>query len=60
MPAHNPPDVTSAEEFNEALTALLDAAHTNGVSVRGGWTCPINRTAPTWDVVITDVDTSGG
>lgn len=59
MSSHNSPDVTSTEEFNEVLTALLDSAGANGVSVRGGWTCPVNRTPPTWDVVITEVDTSG-
>ncbi len=50
------PDVTSPEEFQCRLDALVASASENGVDVAGGWTCDPDASDGTWDVVITPVD----
>lgn len=50
------PSVTSADELNAELHALLRRAHDSGVEVRGGWTCPHDGGHPDWDVVVTGVE----
>lgn len=46
--------VTTADDFEDALEALLTAADTNDVPVEGGWS-PNGHDGTTWDVVITEV-----
>ena len=47
--------ITSEEELNEALKALLRRAHENGIDVRGGWECRNGEEHPDWDLVVTEV-----
>lgn len=46
--------VTTADDFEDALEALLAAADENDVPVEGGWS-PDGLDGTTWDVVITEV-----
>ena len=47
--------VTSDEELNEALKALLIRAYENDVDVEGGWECRNGMDHPDWDVLVTEV-----
>lgn len=47
--------ITSEEELNEALKALLRRAHNNDIDVRGGWECRNGEEHPDWDLVVTEV-----
>ncbi|ADJ16421.1 hypothetical protein [Halalkalicoccus jeotgali] len=47
--------VTTDEEFNTALNALVQEAYANDVDVEGGWECGTNDGEPDWDVVILEV-----
>lgn len=49
-------DVTDEETFESALTTLIQTAHTNGVTVNGGWEANGNSDIPVWDVVVTPVE----
>lgn len=49
------PSITSQEELNEELKALLRRAHNNGIDVRGGWECRNGEEHPDWDLIITEV-----
>lgn len=49
-------DVTDEAMFGRALAALIRTAHTNGVTVDGGWEIDDNGTGPDWDVVVTVVE----
>lgn len=50
--------VTPADLQTE-LRSLLRQAHANGVDVRGGWDCLNGELYPDWDVVVTEVRTTG-
>jgi hypothetical protein len=52
-------DVTTADEFRTALTALLRAAHENDVPVSGGWECRNGDGAPDWEAVVTPLEKEG-
>lgn len=47
--------VTTDEEFDAALNALVREAYANGVDVEGGWECWTDDGEPDWDVVILEV-----
>lgn len=47
---------TSRGELNAELRSLLVRAHDNGVDVKGGWECRNGDGYPTWDVVVTEVE----
>lgn len=47
--------ISSPEEFNAELRALLRRAHESGVTVEGGWECRNGAGCPDWDVVVTEV-----
>jgi hypothetical protein len=49
----------SGAELNAELEALLGRADANGVDVEGGWSCHTAGDRPDWDVVVTEVRTSG-
>lgn len=51
------PPVSSEEDLNEALKALLLRADEGGVDVEGGWECRNGPDHPDWDVVVTRVET---
>ncbi|MXV60780.1 hypothetical protein GS429_01575 [Natronorubrum sp. JWXQ-INN-674] len=47
--------LTSREELNTELKALLRRAYNNGVDVEGGWECRNGSEHPDWDVIVTEV-----
>ncbi|MFC6976295.1 hypothetical protein ACFQL1_19010 [Halomicroarcula sp. GCM10025709] len=47
--------VTSASEFNDALTALLRTAAANGVDVCGAWECRPLDDASDWEAMIVEL-----
>ena len=47
--------LTSRDELNAELKALLRRAYTNGIDVEGGWECRNGVEHPDWDVVVTEV-----
>lgn len=47
--------ITSEAELNAAIKQLLRSAHSNSVSVSGGWECLTDDQQPNWDVVVTEV-----
>ncbi|MEM4782172.1 MAG: hypothetical protein QXG03_11515 [Halalkalicoccus sp.] len=54
--SNTPPEaVTTDEEFDAALSALVQEAYANDVDVEGGWECLTNDGEPDWDVVIFEV-----
>ena len=48
--------VTSREELNAELKALLRRAYENGMDVEGGFECRNGVEHPDWDVIITEVE----
>ncbi|WP_254544124.1 hypothetical protein [Halomarina pelagica] len=50
--------LTSKEELNAELIALLRRAYENGINVEGGWECRNGVEHPDWDVIITEVSKS--
>ncbi|WP_436348852.1 hypothetical protein [Natronorubrum sp. FCH18a] len=52
--------LTSREELNTELKALLRRAYTNGVDVEGGWNCRNGADHPDWDVIVTEVRKNEG
>lgn len=52
--------ISSAEELNAELRALLRRAHESGVAVEGGWECRNGAGCPDWDVVVTEVVKTDG
>jgi hypothetical protein len=52
----NEPDVSTAAEFNAALTELLDQAHAAGVDVQGAWACRTNDGGPDWEAAVVELD----
>jgi hypothetical protein len=53
-------DVSTAEEFNDALAELLVAGVDAGVDVGGGWTCRNGDDHDDWEVVVTLLSDPGG
>jgi hypothetical protein len=52
----NVPSVTTAAQFNDALTALLLTAFENGVDVCGAWECRTNDAVATdWEAMIVEL-----
>ena len=51
--------LTSSEELNAALQALLLRAYDNGVDVEGGFECRNGADHPDWDVIVTEVEKNG-
>lgn len=51
----DPDDVTTEEEFEEALAHLVRTAEANGVDVDGGWTCRDGSDRPDWGVEVYEV-----
>ncbi|OVE85575.1 hypothetical protein [Natronolimnobius baerhuensis] len=47
--------LTSKEELNAELKALLQRAYESGVDVEGGFECRNGVEHPDWDVIITEV-----
>lgn len=47
--------ITTADEFNEALSDPVRTAYDNGVDVEGGWECRGSDGDPDWDVVIVEI-----
>ncbi len=48
--------VTSKEELNAELKALLRRAYESGIDVEGGFECRNGAEHPDWDVIITEVE----
>ena len=48
--------VTSKEELNAELKALLVRAYENGIDVEGGFECRNGVEHPDWDVIVTEVE----
>lgn len=48
--------LTSKEDLNEELKALLRRAYESGIDVEGGIACRNGADHPDWDVVITEVE----
>lgn len=48
-------DITTEEDFHEALRALVVEADANGVDVRGGWPVFRDDDSAAWDVEVTGV-----
>ncbi len=48
--------LTSREELNAELKALLLEAYENGLDVEGGFECRNGVEHPDWDVVVTEVE----
>lgn len=48
--------LTSKEELNAELQALLLRAHENGIGVEGGFECRNGDDHPDWDVIVTEVE----
>lgn len=46
-------DLSEAQHFNDALTALLQAAHDSNIDVSGTWSCRNSASYPDWDITIT-------
>lgn len=49
-------DVSTAAEFNAALTELLDSAHDASVDVQGAWACRTGDGGPDWEAAIVELD----
>ena len=47
--------LTSKEELNGELKALLRRAYENGIDVEGGFECRNGAKHPDWDVIVTEV-----
>ena len=47
--------ITSAEEFQQALRALVADAAANGVDVRGNWPVYGSGITPGWDIDIVEL-----
>ncbi|XVH32214.1 hypothetical protein ACNS7O_03255 [Haloferacaceae archaeon DSL9] len=54
MTSEEPP-LTSKEELNAELKALLRRAYNSGINVEGGWECRNGADHPDWDVIITEI-----
>ncbi|THE65470.1 hypothetical protein D8Y22_08765 [Salinadaptatus halalkaliphilus] len=48
--------LTSKEELNGALKALLRRAYESGIDVEGGFECRNGAEHPDWDVIVTEVE----
>lgn len=48
--------ITSKEELNAELKALLRRAYENGLDVEGGFECRNGVEHPDWDVIVTEVE----
>jgi len=48
--------LTSKEELNAELQALLLRAYENGLDVEGGFECRNGADHPDWDVIVTEVE----
>jgi hypothetical protein len=48
--------LTSKEELNAELKALLRRAYENGIDVEGGFECRNGVEHPDWDVIVTEVE----
>jgi len=55
MTSEEPP-LTSKEELNAELQALLLRAHEDGLDVEGGFECRNGADHPDWDVIVTEVE----
>lgn len=55
---HPDVDITTEEQFNEAIKDLLNGATQNGINVLGGWPCRNGDTRPDWEVVVVELDES--
>ncbi len=47
--------LTSKEELNAELKALLRRAYESGIDVEGGFECRNGVEHPDWDVIVTEV-----
>lgn len=52
--------LTSKEELNAELEALLFSAYENGIDVEGGFECRNGVEHPDWDVIVTEVEKNVG
>jgi len=48
--------LTSKEELNAELKALLRRAYESGIDVEGGFECRNGFEHPDWDVIVTEVE----
>jgi hypothetical protein len=48
--------LTSKEELNAELKALLRTAYESGIDVEGGFECRNGVEHPDWDVIVTEVE----
>ncbi len=52
--------LTSKEELNAELKALLLEAYRSGIDVEGGFECRNGVEHPDWDVIVTEVEKTDG
>jgi len=50
------PSLSSKEDLNAELRALLLRAYENGIDVEGGFECRNGAEDPDWDVIVTEVE----
>jgi hypothetical protein len=55
MATTRPSGITSPEEFQQALRALVADADSNGVDVRGNWPVYEPGVTPGWDIDIVEL-----
>lgn len=48
--------LSSEEELNAELKALLVRAYNSGLDVEGGWECRNGIDHPDWDVIVAEVE----
>ncbi|MBO4247770.1 hypothetical protein IL252_08075 [Halomicrobium sp. IBSBa] len=53
-------DVTTDAEFQAALTALLQCAHDNDLTVARPWPCRTSGSGPDWEATIVELDGATG
>jgi len=49
-------EITTDDDFSAALTALLAAAHENGLPVGGPWLCRTSDGLPDWEATVVELD----
>ncbi|QGA84245.1 hypothetical protein [Halomicrobium sp. LC1Hm] len=53
-------DITTDAEFQAALTALLQRAHDNDLTVARPWPCRTSDSGPDWEATIVELDGATG
>lgn len=51
--------ITSTDEFESALAALVESAVDENIDVRGAWEFETRSSTLEWEVVVTELDRTG-